>query len=101
MAIKTIIKRQVPEDLIKWITPLLREIRIIATGQPGYISGETLRCISHQDEYIVISTWENIEDWKNWIQSEERQAIQDKIDRMIETKTEYKIYTQTLSDKGS
>jgi heme-degrading monooxygenase HmoA len=100
MAIRTIIRREIPEDAIEWITPMLRKIRILATEHPGYISGETLRCISHQNEYLVISTWESVEDWERWFQSEERQIIQHKIDQITGSKTEYKVYSQTLSNKS-
>ena len=62
--------------------------------QPGYISGETLKCIDPPDEseYLVRSTWRSIEDWRRWLHSPERNAIQDEIDAVLLEKTTYRIY---------
>jgi heme-degrading monooxygenase HmoA len=63
-------------------------------AQPGYISGETLRCIdpAGEDEYLVRSTWRSVEDWKTWLHSNERTAIQKKIDAITGEATEYRMY---------
>ncbi|MBW2168941.1 MAG: antibiotic biosynthesis monooxygenase, partial [Deltaproteobacteria bacterium] len=58
----------------------------------GYISGETLRSIDNPEEYLVIGTWQSVDVWKAWQSSEERAEIQDKIDSLLGTKTEYGIY---------
>ena len=66
----------------------------MATMQLGYISGETLNCIEPPDDndYLVISTWQSVEDWKRWLHSKDRSAIQEKIDTLTAEKTEYRIY---------
>jgi heme-degrading monooxygenase HmoA len=64
----------------------------MATNQPGYISGETLKRLDEADEFMVISTWHSSEDWKNWLASEDRRNIQEKIDALLGGKTEYEIY---------
>ena len=63
-------------------------------GQPGYISGETLRCIepAGEYEYLVRSSWQSLEAWQNWLQSEERTELQKQIDIISSEKTEYRIY---------
>jgi len=93
MAIKIIIKRIVPEEKGKYLTPLLKQPRALATNQPGYISGETLRRMDNPGEYLVISTWQSAGDWNRWILSEERKGVQDKIDILLGKKTEYEVYT--------
>jgi len=93
MAIKIIIKRIVPEEKGKYLTPLLKQLRALATNQPGYISGETLRRMDNPGEYLVISTWQSAGDWNRWILSEERKGVQDKIDILLGKKTEYEVYT--------
>ena len=93
MAIKIIIKRIVPEEKEKYLTPLLKQLRALATNQPGYISGETLKRMDNPGEYLVISTWQSIGDWNRWILSEDKKGVQDKIDVLLGKKTEYEVYT--------
>jgi len=92
MAVKIIIKRKVAKDKEAQLLPLLIQLRALATGQPGYISGETLRNIDNPEEYLVISTWQSLDDWKRWAESKQRAEIQDKIDDLLGQKTEYSSY---------
>jgi len=72
--------------------PLFRKMRRLANDQPGYITGETMRNLEKPDEFLVISTWETSDDWKRWVQSNERQQIQSQIDALLGGKTEYEIF---------
>jgi heme-degrading monooxygenase HmoA len=92
MAVKIIIKRVVPQDKARGMIPLFRKMRTLATNQPGYISGETLKRLDKPDEFIVISTWNSSDDWNRWVQSPERQEIQVEIDVLLGGNTEYEIY---------
>ena len=92
MAVKIIIKRRVSKDKEGQLLPLLIQLRALATTQPGYISGETLRNINDPEEYMVISTWQVLEDWERWAKSKQRAEIQDKIDALLGQKTEYASY---------
>jgi heme-degrading monooxygenase HmoA len=92
MAVKILIKRNVPDDKIKELGPLLKRLRILATNQPGYISGETLRRHGDPNEYLVISTWQSVGDWESWEQNAERREISQMIDALIGEKADYQIY---------
>ena len=92
MAIKVIITRKVARGRQKDLLPLLTELRAKAMNQRGYISGETLTGLSDPDEFLVISTWNSLEDWKAWDANQERTRIQAKIDAILEAKTEAKAY---------
>jgi len=92
MAVKVFIKRQVPEEKARDIIPLVRQMRSLATNHEGYISGETLRNLERPEEFMVISTWQSSQDWKHWIQSEDRKEIQGKIDSILGGETEYQIF---------
>ena len=92
MAVKVLIRRKVPEDKGRKMIPLFREMRSMANQQSGYITGETMRNLEKPDEFLVISTWETSEDWKRWVQSEQRRQIQEQIDTLLGGKTEYEIY---------
>lgn len=92
MAVKIIINRRVPKEKEEELLPLLIQLRALATAQPGYISGETLRNMDDPEETLVISTWSSVENWKDWLSSGKRAEVQDKIDSLLEVDTEYKVY---------
>ncbi len=94
MAVQILIRRRFVKEKADEIGPLMVKLRSLAVAQPGYISSESLRCIdpSDENEYLIRSTWQSVEDWKNWSNSEGRMAIQKKIDVITGEKTEYRIY---------
>jgi heme-degrading monooxygenase HmoA len=92
MSLKVIIKRWVPKDKERQLLPLLVELRALATSQPGYISGETLRNVRKPEECLVISTWHSAEAWEAWQSSEQRSEIQNRIDALLGGITEYDLY---------
>jgi len=93
MSVKIIIKRNVTADNVLELTTLLKKLRSLTITQPGYISGETLKRIDKDDECLVISTWESVEDWNNWVKNEKRITVQTEIDRLLGQETEYAVYT--------
>jgi heme-degrading monooxygenase HmoA len=92
MTVRILIKRNVPRDKAKEMIPLFREMRVLATNQPGYISGETLKSLDIPDRFLVISTWQSSDYWEKWLLSKERQEIQDKVDSLLGGKTEYEMF---------
>lgn len=98
MAIKVLIKRNVPEDKAREMIPLFREMRALATIQPGYISGETLKSLDQPEVFLVVSHWKSSEDWEKWLLSKERQRIQNKIDTLLGGKTEYEMFHYGFSE---
>jgi heme-degrading monooxygenase HmoA len=92
MAVKVLIRRKVPENKAREMIPLFRKMRTLANEQSGYITGETMRNLEKPDEFLVISTWETSDDWKKWVQSNDRKQIQSQIDNLLGGKTEYEIF---------
>jgi len=92
MAVKIIIKRKVPKGKENDLLPLLLKLRALATAEPGYISGETLRNLESPEEFLVISTWQSADHWNQWVQNPKRQEIQKQIDGILGSHTEYGIY---------
>jgi heme-degrading monooxygenase HmoA len=41
---------------------------------------------------MVISTWNNLEDWNRWFKSEQRVALQKQVDELLGEETQYRIY---------
>ena len=92
MAVKLIIARKVTKNKEAELLHLLIQMRALATAQPGYISGETLRNMENSEDYLVISTWQSVDNWNAWIATKQRAEIQEKIDTLLGQKTEYSIY---------
>lgn len=92
MAVKVLIKRRVPDDKAREMVPLFRKMRSLAMNQPGYISGETLRNMNDPEEYVVISSWQSSEEWVAWLNSSERQDIQNEVDALLGGQTKYDIF---------
>ena len=94
MAVEVLIRREIMEGKENQVAPLIVKLRSLATIQPGYISGETLNCIDppEKNEYLVISTWQSVEDWKNWFRSTDRNTIDKQIEQLTREKSEYTIY---------
>jgi heme-degrading monooxygenase HmoA len=93
MTVKIIIKRTVPPDKVTRLAPLIKQLRDLAGEQPGYISGETLKNLDESEKYLVISTWKDAADWKNWVESPIRKEVQEKIDLLTGVPTEYEVYS--------
>lgn len=92
MAVKIFIKRKLTGKEGIELSLLLQKLRGLTLNQPGYISGETLRRIDRNDEWMVISTWRSVEDWNNWVNDDRRRVVQAEIDALLGTETEYAIY---------
>lgn len=98
MAVKILIKRNVPKDKGKEMIPLFRKLRALATNQSGYISGETLKSLDRPDVFLVISTWQSADDWEKWLISKERQEIQSQVDSLLGGNTEYEVFHYGFSE---
>jgi len=94
MAVQVLIRRKIVKSKVKEVAPLMVELRSLARSQPGYMSSESLKCIdpAEDEDYLIRSTWQSLDDWKQWLQSEKRSAVQKKIDELTQQKTEYKVY---------
>ena len=92
MAVKILIKRKVSSEKVQELVPLLKRLRTLALRQSAYISGETLKRLDRPGEYLVISTWESLKAWDQWVVNPERQLIQSQIDSLLGEKTDYAVY---------
>lgn len=100
MSIRVLMTRRLPRlpggmeaELLPQLVPLLNELRSMAFRQPGYISGETMRNVDDHSEFLVISTWKSVEDWKRWFSDERRKRLEHNIDTILGSHTEYRIYS--------
>ena len=86
------IRRKVQEDKKEDLKLLVNQLRAITMGIPGYISGETLTRQDKPGESLVVTKWQSLFYWNQWLESKERAGIQDKIDQLLGEETRYEIY---------
>ena len=95
MAVKVIIERTVSPDNQGEVAELLKELRSKAIRQQGYVSGETLFSVDRPGTHIVISTWENLRDWKAWEKNPARMDITGKVDLLLEAPGKVSVFATT------
>lgn len=83
MAIRVLIERRMDPASEPALSSLLMKLRSKAMQAKGYISGETLRSLQDPNEFLVISTWNSLDDWRKWEAKQERREIQGQIDTLL------------------
>ena len=102
MITKVIIKRRFVKENTPQILSLLNKIRTIAMDQPGYISGETLMQKDFPENMAVIATWQSMENWLAWKNSQDRETYEAMLEIYQTRPTEYEEYllgTSFLKDQ--
>jgi heme-degrading monooxygenase HmoA len=92
MAVTILSKRLFKIDQKENLIPLFKELRDLAKRQNGFISRGTFSSLTDPGEYIVISEWETVDDWRNWMDKKETRKIQGKIDSLLGEKTFFDVY---------
>jgi heme-degrading monooxygenase HmoA len=83
MAVRVLIEREIKPGQELQLHQLLLRLRSKAMQAKGYISGETLRALDNPNKFLVISTWNSLDEWKAWDRDPERRKIQDEINGML------------------
>ena len=99
MAVKIVIKRKFKDGNMRAASRLLINNRNGAMQQPGYISSETLQSLSDPEQVVVVTMWQNIEDWNAWKTSDVRQANEAEFKDYLVGETEYEYYSLGLEMK--
>jgi heme-degrading monooxygenase HmoA len=92
MTVRVLIERNIVPGNEGVLNEHLVKLRSKAMGARGYISGETLRSVEDPNDYLVISTWNSLEDWRRWEADEERRNIQAEIDRLLSTPATQRVF---------
>jgi heme-degrading monooxygenase HmoA len=92
MAVKILIKRHFKEDSTERTLSLLNDFRHDAMSRPGYISGETWT--NHYDpcQITVVSTWQRIEDWIEWEESDQRATLEARLKDFLKKPAQFEVY---------
>jgi heme-degrading monooxygenase HmoA len=89
MIVKVMIKRKIKEGKARDVFALLNKFRSDAMNQKGYISGETLINHDNPREILVISMWQDMDNWIRWRENLERKANEKMLERWLEEPTIY------------
>jgi heme-degrading monooxygenase HmoA len=90
--VKVMIKRHIKEGKAKDVLTLLKEQRAKAMNQRGHLKGETLMSYQNTRCLLVITSWQSMENWLSWKESEERRANEAQLAQFLESPTEYDEY---------
>lgn len=93
MVIKVIIRRQIKKGHLEEAYKLLTRARYNASYQDGYISSETITSIDDPNSIVVISTWESIEKWENWKNSDVRGDGESRLDEITQVSATYETFS--------
>jgi heme oxygenase (mycobilin-producing) len=91
--VKVLMERTIRGQNVGQIVRLLRQLRVMAMQQPGYITGETLHGVDDPNFYLVISTWESLDHWRDWSNNPERQKSTAEIESYLESPTRTRVLT--------
>ena len=95
MAVKVLMKRVPKTGTWKDLNEILRELRMLAMTQPGYISGETMPSAANQGTTMVISTWESVKEWTDYESSPKRTALLKKLGPILHEPTITEVWVES------
>ena len=93
MPIKILIKRRFKKGYVNEINKVIKEIRLSAMDQEGYITSETMWDYEDPLRVVIVSNWRRIEYWHNWKNSDLRESIEQKLQEFLNGETEYEIFS--------
>ena len=92
MAVRVFIRCETISGNESLLYELLMRNRARLLGTKGYISGETLQALDDPSSFLIISTWNSLEDWNAWVNSKERKETQTKIENLLRTHSVHHVY---------
>ncbi|NLI33594.1 MAG: antibiotic biosynthesis monooxygenase [Deltaproteobacteria bacterium] len=93
MAIRVFIEREIKPGNDLKLHQLLMQLRSKAMMQKGYITGETLRDVNDPNKFLVIGTWNSIQDWQAWNANVDRKKIQEELNNLLKVPEKYTVYS--------
>ncbi len=91
--VKVLLERTIRGKNVGDAVRLMRQMRVLAMQQPGYISGETLHAVDDPNHYLVISAWESLEYWQAWFNHPDRKKLQQEVDACLGSPTIMRVFT--------
>jgi quinol monooxygenase YgiN len=92
MNVKVISRRVFRISQREKLIPLFKELREAAEKAKGFVSRNTYSKLNDPGEYLVISEWESIDAWADWMGDKKVKQIQWEVDSLIGEKTFFDVY---------
>jgi len=96
MTVKILIKRRIKDGNLEKASEMLIRARANALKEPGYISSETLRGCDDPNEIVVVSMWENKEDWDRYKTNASREELEAEFSKLLDGSAIYAAYNLGL-----
>lgn len=90
--IKVAIERRLSSGMEQTYYQVLRKAKFEASGVNGYISSEVLRDMDNPDTWLLLVSWESLQDWLTWEQSETRRRLLAEISVMLDQPETITVY---------
>ncbi len=73
--IRVLIERYIAEDCLDKYFDMIRRAKNKASNVPGFLAGEVFETAGEPNHVIVMSTWDSVDSWETWAESEQRQCL--------------------------
>lgn len=73
--IRILIERRIAQGLEHYYDCTVKRTISQVVHAPGCIAGESLKDTQDPRRRIIMSKWESLEDWQNWLHSPERKNV--------------------------
>jgi quinol monooxygenase YgiN len=90
--IKVLIERTLKPGCWDSFQAAIRQARLKADSVEGFIAGELLQDLSNPNETLVISAWKEERFWEQWLNSPEREKLNQTIADLLDGPERIKIY---------
>ena len=82
--IRVLIERKIAQGLEHYYDCTVKRTISQVVRAPGCITGESLKDQRNPRRRIVMSKWESLEDWENWLYSSERKEVISELAPLLE-----------------
>ena len=99
--IRVIIEREIAEGLEQFYEAAIADLLDVMSGEPGYLSGESLVEIHRPNHYVVVTRWSNEDAWNRWFHSPRRQELQGEIRPFLQNDEKLTLLRQLKYHRGA
>jgi heme-degrading monooxygenase HmoA len=82
--IRVLIERRIAQGLEHYYDSTVKRTISQVIRAPGCITGESLKDSNDSRRRIIMSKWESLEDWENWLHSPERKNVVSELAPLLE-----------------
>lgn len=81
--IRVIIEREIKPGACDEYFTLIRQAKKEATTKDGFLGGELLHDVDNDHRVVILASWDNLESWNLWNNSDERERLSSSIEPLL------------------